>query len=275
MSIRVIFLVVGIMVLLAQSCKKNKSVTPSTPPPDPVAASVYQAGLAGTWIATGWGGSYYSPGYSKGDAFFSFKVTVVNDTQIVGMRGDILTLKSIDSIERTAIYTYHWTSFYQWSNEQLIYNYANESIVDTFEISNISSGGYGSTGERFVSAKKSKITSTIATAIAGIAGSQVLSGVGSDFFQPRVPPDSLYTYSGTVHFDLLNDSTISVSPAFFDKDTILHFKTIDMHAQTLIMEDFHYFGDYTRVTYNYGTGAIIFTQEDSSYGIGKHLRLTN
>ncbi|MES2701024.1 MAG: hypothetical protein V4649_00200 [Bacteroidota bacterium] len=266
-----------VAVICITSCKKNKSVTPPKPP-DPVAASVYQAGLAGTWIAMGHGnGGNSATGGTSGDAFFSFQVTVLDDSTILGY-DDTLKLQAIDSIEHLVTFKREWHWYYSWYNELLIYNYQNQTIIDTF--SAIYGSSSGSSSKSFqISATKSHIDRNSIGAIAAIAGDKLLSGPGSDSFMMRVPPDSFYTRSDTLHFYLVDDSTLSFSPNILDgSNAVLHFKAKDALRKTVTLESFHIPGSAYRntiVTYNYETDAIVFEQEYRFYGKKQYVRLTN
>jgi hypothetical protein len=205
-----------------------------------------------------WLGAASSTGNgSSPDAFVQFGVTVVNATS-VRVFADTLQFSSIDPSSHAIIfYRNIEPSSYRYNEARLYYNPADNSMEYFLELN-------GSYGGEFINVSTSayKPNSSLKNYVANIAGTKGLSGTGYDTsYFPEL--DSSYNLNVSINFTIINDSTIT-----FDKnilgigDSALHYKSTNDAAKTVTFQTLHYFYPMSTLTYNYGTGKIVFEQAD-------------
>lgn len=234
--------------------------------------------MAGDWTWEGQGCDY--SGYTDcGDAFFTFKIIVLNDTTVLGFLRDTLTLEVIDSIQHTVHYSCHSQTYKRIAQETLVYSYKYHTLADSFYV-NGASGFYYYGSDFYLTAPTVKLTHVVVNNLTNILGGKLLSGTAYDTLSTRTPPDSMYAISDSVEFKMVNDSTI-----FCNKDFIgvgnneLHLRRIDEAAKTITFQSFHMPGlganKSTTLIFNYETQAIVFEQKNRFGYSKRHVLLHN
>lgn len=233
-----------LVVLCFCSCrKKEKEVFP---------------GLTGTWI--GIGNSYSSGSITPPDAFYSIKVQVINENNVL-VFGDTLPLATDLSNDDIAVF--NEVSDYNpgLNYRKLVYHKRNRYVE--YSSSAGSSSGHGSS---YLSSAGYHPNPSVKDIVKKLAGIKVLSGtVHEKFYYPV--RDTTYDTSIQVTFSMVNDSTVAFnrSVSVPGGDT-LHYKLTGTPANTVTFEVFHLGANsITTLVYNIATGAVVFREWKSDF----------